>query len=277
MTISAPRYTISALEREPRWKRVRVIVFDGLMRRLAALNIVLIVLGSLIVGVEVVLFTTPAFAMLINGGGSVALSNFATPYQSTPYLLLATLLAASAGAGSIAGDVSDRSITLYLSRPITSADYLFGKGAAVGLVLVIFFLIPGVAACLFAYIVGNVSIGLAVSAMGAFIAVGLLAVVFFTTLCLFLSSLTRRPLFAGAAIFGVLVSAEVLADLVQGVTASSQALYLSPIEDLLAVAQSAFGVTSSIDAASALGVVLGVSVVAAAVAYLRVREVEVVS
>jgi len=276
VTISAPRYTISRLDREPRWKRVRVIVFEGLMRRLAALNIVLIVLGALIVGVEVVLFTTPAFVALMSFGGPVGLSDFAVPFESTPYLLLATLLTASAGASSIAGDVADRSITLYLSRPITTGDYLVGKGSAVGLVLAIFFLIPGFAACLFAYIVGNVTVGLAVTAIGAFVVSGLLLVLFFTTLALFLSSLTRRPIFAGAAIFGVLVSAEVLAQLVRGVTSSAQALYLSPIEDLLAVAQSLFGVTPSIGAGSAAGVVPGISVVGSVVTYLRVRQVEVV-
>jgi len=276
VTISAPRYTITALDREPRWKRVRVIVFEGLMRRLSALNIVLIVLGSLIVGLEVVLFTTYPFSRAVNVGGAVTLANFAQPYGSVPYLLLATLLTASAGASSIAGDVADRSITLYLSRPISPGDYLTGKGSAVGLVLAIFFVIPGIGASLLAYFVGNVSFGLAVEAMGAFVAVGLVMVIFFTALALLLSSLTRRPLFAGAAIFGVLVSAEVLAALVQGVTSSSQALYVSPLEDLLAVAQSVFGVTPTLDAATAFAVVLGISVIATAVAYLRVRLVEVV-
>ncbi len=246
------------------------------MRRLGALNIVLIMLGALIVGIEVVLFTTPTLASIVNFGGNVGLSDFATPYKSVPYLLLATLLAASAGAGSIAGDIADRSITLYLSRPITPADYLVGKGAAVGLVLAIFFLVPGVVGCLFAYFVGNVSIGLAATAMGSFFAAGVLMVVFFTTVALFLSSLTRRPVYAGAAIFGVLVSAEVLAALIEGVTSNSQALYVSPLEDLLAVGQSAFGVTPAIDPETALGIVLGISLVTALVAYLRVRKVEVV-
>jgi ABC-type transport system involved in multi-copper enzyme maturation permease subunit len=276
MSISAPRYTIPSLERESRARRVRVIVVDGLMRRLGALNIVLIVLGSLIVGVEVVLFTTPAFAILINGGGSVALKNFATPYLSIAYLLLATLLVASAGASAIAGDVANRSITLYLSRPITPADYLLGKGLAVGLVLVIFFLVPGIAACLFAYVVGNVSLGLATVAMGAFVAVGLLVAVVFTALALFLSSLTRRTIFAGAAIFGLLVTAEVLAVLVRSVTGSAQSLYVSPIEDLLAVAQSVFGVTPAVNAGIAFAAVAGLAVVSVVLAFLRVRQVEVV-
>jgi len=276
VTINAPRYTIGALEREPRWKRVRVIVFEGLMRRLSALNIVLIVLGSLIVGIEVVLYTTPALVNFVNFGGSVGLTNFATPYKSVPYLLLATLLVASAGASAIAGDIADRSITLYLSRPITPADYLVGKGATVGLVLAIFFLVPGVAACLFAYFVGNVSFGLAATAMGAFVVVGVLMVGFFTSLALFLSSLTRRPVYAGAAIFGVLVSAEVLASLLQGVTSSAQVLYVSPLDDLLAIGQSVFGVTPSVDPGTALSIVLGIIVIAWAIAFLRVRRVEVV-
>jgi len=276
VTINAPRYTIGALEREPRWKRVRVIVFEGLMRRLSALNIVLIVLGSLIVGIEVVLYTTPALVNFVNIGGSVGLTDFATPYESVPYLLLATLLVASAGASAIAGDIADRSITLYLSRPITPADYLVGKGATVGLVLAIFFLVPGVAACLFAYFVGNVSFGLAATAMGAFVVVGVLMVGFFTSLALFLSSLTRRPVYAGAAIFGVLVSAEVLAALLQGVTSSAQVLYVSPLDDLLAIGQSVFGLTPSVDPATALSIVLGIIVIAWAIAFLRVRRVEVV-
>ncbi len=74
----------------------------------------------------------------------------------------------------------------------------------------------------------------------------------------------------------MLVSAEVLAALVQGVTSSSQALYVSPLEDLLAVAQSVFGVTPTLDAVTAFSVVLGIAGIATAVAYLRVRRVEVV-
>ena len=185
-------------------------------------------------------------------------------------------LVASAGASAIAGDIADRSITLYLSRPITPADYLVGKGATVGLVLAIFFLVPGVAACLFAYFVGNVSFGLAATAMGAFVVVGVLMVGFFTSLALFLSSLTRRPVYAGAAIFGVLVSAEVLASLLQGVTSSAQVLYVSPLDDLLAIGQSVFGVTPSVDPGTALSIVLGIIVIAWAIAFLRVRRVEVV-
>jgi ABC-type transport system involved in multi-copper enzyme maturation permease subunit len=268
MSINAPRYTIGPLTREPRGKRVRVIIMDGLLRRLGALNIVLIVLGSLIVGVEVVLFTTEPFASLINGGGSVGLSNFAMPYRSIAYLLLATLLLASAGAGAIAGDVENRSIVLYLSRPITPLDYLTGKGLSVGLVLTIFFVVPGVGACLFAFIVGNVSFGLA--------ALAILVATVFTALALLMSSLTRRPIFAGAAIFGVLVSAEVLAGLVQAVTGSAQALYVSPIEDLLAVGQATFGVTPALDAGAAFAIVLLLAAVSLVIAYLRVRQVEVV-
>jgi ABC-type transport system involved in multi-copper enzyme maturation permease subunit len=253
-----------------------VIVVEGLMRRLGALNLVLIILGAIIVGIETVLFTTPTLVAIVDSGKSVGLSNFATPYESVPYLLLATLLAASAGSGAIAGDTANRSIALYLSRPITPADYLFGKGAAVGLVMAIFFLIPGIAGCLFAYFVGNVSLELAATAMGGFVAAGVLMVAFFTSLSLFLSSLTRRPVFAGAAIFGVLVSAEILAQLILGVTSNTQSLYLSPLDDLLAVAQSVFGVTPTLAPATALAVLLGLVGVCSAIAYLRVRQVEVV-
>jgi ABC-type transport system involved in multi-copper enzyme maturation permease subunit len=276
VTISAPRYTIVRLDREPRWKRVRAIVTEGAMRRFNALNIALIMVGAIVAAIEVVEFTNPTFVAFTNPGATVGLANFAMPYASSPYLLLATLLAASAGASAIAGDVADRSITLYLSRPITPADYLFGKGAAVAVVLAVFFLVPGVAACLFAYLVGNVSFGLAALAIRSFLVAGCLMVLLFTALALVLSSLSRRPLFAGAAIFGLLVSAEVVAGLIAGVTSSPHALYVSPIEDLLAVAQSLFGVTPAIDPTTALGLLLAIAAVSSAVAFLRVRQVEVV-
>jgi ABC-type transport system involved in multi-copper enzyme maturation permease subunit len=276
VTISLPRYTIGQLDREPRWKRVRVIILEGFLRRLNGLNIALIIFGAIYVGIAVVLFTSPTYALVSNPGGKVDLDSFAVPYTSVPYLLLATLLTASAGASTIAGDAADRSITLYLSRPITAIDYLVGKGSALGLVLAVFFLAPGVGACLFAYLVGNVSFALAMHALGAFVAAGLVMMIFFTTLALFLSSITRRPIFAGAAIFGVLVSAEILAGLVASITSKISALYASPLEDLLAVGQSAFGVTPNIDPASALAVVVVISLVAGAIAYVRVQQVEVV-
>jgi len=64
--------------------------------------------------------------------GAVGLSAFSSPYGGTLWPLELLLVTAATGAGSIAEDLSSRSITLYLSRPIHLIDYLGGKAAGLG-------------------------------------------------------------------------------------------------------------------------------------------------
>ncbi|MGA3022920.1 MAG: hypothetical protein ABSE66_09040 [Thermoplasmata archaeon] len=200
----------------------------------------ILVLALTYLAVTLVLTINTDFASLT---GSLTLATFETPYASPAWPFLMLIVATSVGAGSLAEDVGNRSITLYFSRPIRRIDYLAAKTAATGTWMVIAAVGPALLGLAVILALGWAPASLVLAGAGAFVATGLLASVFFTGLALALSSLTTRSLYAGVAIFGVVLSLEIGAPLVSGLTGNSSAAYASPITDILSVAQSAFGIS----------------------------------
>ena len=195
-------------------------------------------------------------------------------------LFFVTLMAASVGAGLIADDLDSMALTLYLSRPLTAADYLTAKAAILAALTSMIAVLPLVITPLAAALLGLFPWDVALEALGIGIALGLLFTGFFTSLALFLSSLTRRRAYAASAVFaivfGLTVPAEILA--APGSVNNPALLYLSPWEDYLAVARAAFGVSGGpIDWAPALAILLGVTIITALATWIRMRAVEVVS
>src|SRR2546426_138103 len=115
-------------------------------------------------------------------------------------------------------------------------------------------------------------------AMGISLVIGGLLPAFSTAVTLFLSSLTRRKGIAAAGVFAVNFGLTVPAGVLAGRIGNPAILYLSPWDDYVAVANVAFGATpSAIDWLAALAVLLGVTVLAAFVTYIRMRAVEVIT
>ncbi|HUJ77470.1 MAG TPA: hypothetical protein VLX64_00535, partial [Thermoplasmata archaeon] len=225
--------------------------------------------------VVIIVVLTAEFSSLL---GTVSLSTLHAPYASViwPYLVL--IVATAVASGAIADDLGNRSITLYLSRPIHLTDYLGAKTAAVAVWVALPSIGPGVVGVVIAAGLGLLPATVSLEGIGAFVAVGLLTTGFFTTLGIALSTLTSRALFAGVALFGATLSAHLAALAVSGATGANGVLYLSPITDLLTVADAAFstGAADPISALGALAVLLGASVVLGVVAFLRLTRVEVV-
>src|SRR5256885_1560103 len=95
---------------------------------------------------------------------------------------------------------------------------------------------------------------------------------------LFRWSLPRRKGIAAAGVFAVNFGLTVPAGVLAGRIGNPSILYLSPWDDYVAVASVAFGATpTAIDWLAALAVLLGVTVLAALVTYLRMRAVEVIT
>jgi len=225
--------------------------------------------------VTLILTLNTEFASLT---GTLSLATFETPYASPAWPFLMLIVATSVGAGSLAEDVGNRSITLYLSRPIRLIDYLAAKIAATGSWIVIAAVGPGLLGLVVILALGWAPTSLVVSGAGAFLAVGFLASVFFTGLALALSSLTTRSLYAGVGIFGTVLSLEIAAPLVSGLTGNTSVAYASPITDILSVAQSVFGIsgpyaTDPLTSAALLGLV---GAFLAVFAGWRISRVEVV-
>jgi ABC-type transport system involved in multi-copper enzyme maturation permease subunit len=262
----------------PRPRRVRAIIVSEFRRRLKALNIALLVLIFLVVDLPIVVDFY--FAQLVGGfAPSVApITLFFVPFQLGVWAFFVILLAASVGAAIIAGDLASRSITMYLARPISRGDYLAAKASAAGAWISLGVLLPGWVAVVVVLALGYVSLPVALVAAGGFFLIAVLGVGALTALTLLLSALSSKSSYAGAGIFGVLIGTQAVASVLAGISGRSSFLYVSPLEDLTAVAQALFGVPGgSLDPWNAAAILVGVAAVSGTLAYLRLERTEVIS
>lgn len=274
MSISAPRYVSTPVPLTGRGPRVLAIAVRELVRR-ATWGTILVV-GITYLGVTLIVTVDVAFSSFL---GSLTLATFEGPIESPVWPFLLLIVATAVGAGSLAEDIGSRSFTLYRSRPIRLIDYLAGKTVACGGWLLIAAVGPGLVAVVITAILGYPSAGLALEAASAYLATGFLAAVFFTGLALALSSLTNRALYAGVAIFGLVLSLFIGSALVAGVTGNVYVPYASPVADLHSVAHSAFGLagTPPTDPTASAAVLAGSGVGLWLFAYWRLLRAEAIS
>lgn len=273
MTISAPRYVSAPAAKLGRGHRILAIASREFSRR--ADWTTLLPVALLFTSVTL---TVTVEAYLGSVGGRPTAASFEVILESPVWPLLVLIVTTSVGAGAIAEDVGDRTFTLYRSRPIELVDYLTAKTVAVGGWLLLATVGPGLAGIAVTTALGVVGPAVAVHAAGAFLVVGVIASVFFTGVAVALSSLTSRPLYAGVAIFGLVLSFYIGAGVVAAVTANPYVPYASPVSDLHAVAYSAFAVgPTSLDPAGAAVVLLGVGAFLWEFALWRLDRLEVIA
>lgn len=279
MSISLPTWTRREIPLRGRRSRVWAIVGAGLrreMRRPAA--IFTIGLGTSITTIYSIILVL--FAPFLLQGQPLDLAFFYTPASFAAVPFFVTLLAAVVGAGLIADDLDTMALTLYLSRPVSAADYLTAKAAILAILTGLITILPMVLTPLLGAVLGKFAwpLGLEAAALG--ILLGILLTAFFTSVSLFLSSLTRRRSYAAAAlfaiIFGLIGTESVLAS--SGAVNNPSVLYLSPWEDYLTVARVTFGLPGDpINWAVGLAILLAATVLAALATWWRMRSMEVVS
>src|SRR5213083_3081636 len=277
MSISLPTYSRLELPLLGRRERVRAIIATGLkkeFRRPAAIVVTAIGAAFTTITSIVLLFFAPLFIP----GQASDLSFFAVPASNGFVLFFVSLMAAVIGAGLIADDMQSMAFTLYLSRPITQTDYLLAKAAILAPLVSMVTIVPLLLTALVAALLRLVSWTIAVEAMGISLVIGGLLTLFYTAVTLFLSSLTRRKGIAAAGVFavnfGLTIPAAILAESIQ----NPSILYLSPWNDYLAIANAAFGASGAgIDWPAALAILLGVTVLAALLTYVRMKAVEVIT
>ncbi len=279
MSISLPTYTRREMPLLSRRHRVRAIVTTGLKRefkRPAA--IFSIGIGTAVTTIISIIFVL--FAPFLSAGQPLDLSFFFLPASNPAVLFFVTLMASVIGSGLIADDVHSMAFSLYLSRPITQADYLTAKAAILAPLVAMVAVLPLVITPLLAALLGLFPWVIALEAIGLSIGVGLLLTAFYTSVTLFLSSLTRRKSYAAAGVFAVTFGLGIPAELLSASNAlgNPALLYLSPYQDFLAVARAAFGSPGNpIDPLVALAILLAGTVLAAFVTYVRMTRIEVVS
>ncbi|HYA71218.1 MAG TPA: hypothetical protein VEH28_07625 [Thermoplasmata archaeon] len=274
MSISAPRYASAPIARTSRDSRVLAIASREFFRR--ATWGTLLATSLTYFSVVIIIVVTVFFNSLI---GTVTAGSFETPYGSPVWPFLMLIVAASAGAGSLAEDVGNRSITLYLSRPIHLVDYVVAKTIACGGWLLIASVGPGLVGVAVTAALGYASLSVLLAAAVGFAAAGLIASIFFTGLALALSSLTNRPLYSGVAIFGIVLVLYIGGAVVAGITGNIYVPYANPIENIRSVASGAFGLTgtTATEPGASAVTLLGAGVALWAFALWRMRRVEVIS
>jgi len=273
VSISAPRY-VAPTARVDRSQRILAIVHREFVHCTSIATV--LVLGLTFATVILQVTLNVEFASL---SGTLSLSAFESPYESVVWPFLILIVATAVGAGSIAEDVGNRSIALYLSRPIHLVDYLVAKASAAGGWILVATIVPGLAAVAVIAALGAAPTSMVVSAAGGFVATGFLVGVFFTGVALAFSSLTNRTLYAGVANLGVVLFLVISAEVVFGITGNAMVLYADPVTNVRSVAEAAFGLAGPYPTdpvASAL-VLLVAGGLLATFAGWRVSRVEVVS
>ena len=274
-TVRLPTYLRREEPLRGAFYRVWSIFASGVRRSfLRPLAIIVLVLA---LAVSIIL---TIFLLFVEGltGGEIALESFFQTLTNPAIPLFMLLVAGGVGAGLIADDLRHRSLTLYMSRPVTSWGYVAAKLSIVGLALFIAVAFPGIVGPIVAALLAYVSWETAVVALGAGLAVGLLAVAVFGSTILMFSSLTTRKGIAAAALFSIGLASNGLAEELQRSSGVDEILHISIYQNLLAVARVLYGVPEEAIAGTAsLAILLAIIVVALAITLLRVRSIEVVS
>jgi ABC-type transport system involved in multi-copper enzyme maturation permease subunit len=274
LSISAPRYVAGPVALTARGARVLAIASREFFRRATWATLLAVALTYF--GVVIIIVVNVFFASLLR---SPSAGDFETPYESPVWPFLMLIVAASAGAGSFADDVGNRSISLYLARPIRLVDYVVAKTVACGGWLLISAVGPGLAGVAITAALGYASVSVLLTTLIGFIETGFVGAVFFTGLALALSSLANRALYSGVAIFGVVLVLYIGASVVAGITGNIYVPYANPIEGIRSVAHGAFGLsgTTASDPGAAAATLLGSGVVLWMFARWRMGHVEVIS
>jgi ABC-2 type transport system permease protein len=279
MSITLPTYTRREAPLLGRRARLQTIVTTGLRREFKRPAAVFAIgVGTAITTITAIFFVL--FASFLLPGQPLDLRFFYLPASNVAILFFVTLMSAVVGAALISDDLDSMALTLYLSRPITPSDYLIAKAAILVPLISMVSVLPLVITPLLGLVLGLFPWDTALAAMGLAVLVGSVLTAWYTSISLFLSSLTRRKSYAAAGVFGVTfglwIPAQVLA--APGALNIPDLLYLAPWEDFLAVARGAYGVTGGpIDWPLALGILAATTVLAGVATYLRMRAVEVVT
>jgi ABC-2 type transport system permease protein len=274
-TIRQPTYLRREEPLRGRFFRVWSIFASGVRRGFRRPFALFTILLALATGVIMTIFNIFVAGLF---GQEITLSSFFQTLTNPAILVFMLLVAAGVGAGLIADDMRHRSLTLYLSRPVTSVGYVAAKASIVGLALFIAVAFPGVVGPIVAALLGYTGWETALIALGAGLAFGLLAVGVFGLIVLMFSSLTTRKGIAAAAMFAVGFASSALALPLRNLFEADELLHLSLYENLLAVGRLVYGVEQVGTTWEVSLVILAALMVGAfAITLLRIRTIEVVS
>jgi ABC-2 type transport system permease protein len=198
--------------------------------------------------------------------------------QQQPFLFFITVYV---GAGLIANDRRANALQIYLSKPLSRAEYVFGKLAILMAFLLLVTLVPALVLLLVQIMfAGNFTFFLAnMYLFPAITLFSLLQVLTFASAMLALSSLSKSSRYVGILYAALIFFSQAIYGVLFGVTRDSRAAWISVANNLTQVGDAIFRLplryeTPLLISVIAILIVIGVS---AAVLERRVRGVEVVA
>jgi ABC-type transport system involved in multi-copper enzyme maturation permease subunit len=202
---------------------------------------------------------------------------------SYPEIVFMLLMAAYAGAGLVANDMRTGGLLLYLSRPLTLSDYIFGKFSVLFASLSMVTLVPNLvlfigARSLAPDVLGDVA---HLVLLPKIVAYSLVLILPTAGLVLVMSALARNPRFAGLGFFFVYVGSTVANGIAWQATRSPYAGLISPQTCMRRVGEWIFDVkpariTAQLPPEYALTVLIVFFVACILILKTRVRAVEIV-
>ena len=198
--------------------------------------------------------------------------------QQSPFLFFVTVYV---GAGLIANDRRANALQIYLSKPLTRAEYIAGKLAVLLAFLLLVTWIPGILLLIvqmlfagsFAFIKANLFLFPAIT-LTSFIHVLLAA---FTMLAL--SSLSNSSRFVGIMYAGAVLFSSAMFNVLRGITGSSRAAWLSFGANVEQIGDVIFRLPPRYDTPWMVSLIAIAALIAVSISILerRVRGVEVVT
>jgi ABC-2 type transport system permease protein len=157
------------------------------------------------------------------------------------------------GSGLIARDRASGALPLYLSRPLTLADYVLGKAGVIAWFVAAFTLIPNLILWTFGVITDPSETALRDAAphLGPILAQNGAVIAVYSLSILAVSSLCRRPMFAGLIWFTLFVLIPVLTFFVAAQLETPGLTAISPNDALFAIGYDLFDVAALFERATA--------------------------
>jgi hypothetical protein len=143
------------------------------------------------------------------------------------------------GSGLVANDRASDALPLYLSRPLTLRDYIFGKFCVLGFFLSCLTLFPCLILWLFDLLVGASQRSAVLAQFSGIVVLCGSVILMYSSTMLGVSALCRRAMVAGVIWFGWNLVSALLALTLYRLLDQGEVLAISPVHALVAVADQA--------------------------------------
>jgi len=202
---------------------------------------------------------------------------FSMFYTNGFLIFIMLLLSIHSGANQISNDIKDNSVALYFARPISKLDYILGKMSIILFYIGAFTLVPGLLLILLKMIfTGSLEIDFQV--MAAAVVFPVVIGLFFASMTLALSSLTRSSKIVTVEIFILYFATDIIHNILMAFFKTDYLTLLSIRQNIDQFGKTLFGAVSKADVLTigwcSGGMLVGLTGIFLSILFLRVRRLE---